>query len=547
MIETVRTFTALAEEFVELYLRHHPVEATRAGIHDYDRLLPNDTAEGLRERSVWLQDLEHRLVASVPWQELPVEHRADYGILRARLSALRADLDEVKIYAKNPVLYPETALHSVFLLLARPGTPLEERKEAILERMIAIPDYLAVAKKNLQQVPDQYLNIAADVTLSAPGFVEEVCRTLLKNFPGEGERIEHAGSRARKGFLQYQQFIDQDLEAKIGGTFAIGERWMNYKLEREHLLALDCKKLDALGREQVTKVTAELEAEARRVDPSKTWKQQLEAAKDRHPEPLRLREAYVAELERARAFVQDMRIAPIGGEPPLVILDTPVFERATQPLATYLPPAPFDASPAGCLCVTPADPARRKDEQQQQIEAHHNAAISLVCVHEGYPGHHLQFGQSFKNGSRLRRLSRSPVTAQGWALYCEELMAEAGFFTDPIGRLYQLRDLLWRACRVVVDAGLHTGNMGFMQAVDYLVTTALIPRVNAVLEVRRYTLRPTEPMSAMIGKLELVALRDETRQRLGERFNLHEFHAAVLASGPIPTALLREELKLRMP
>jgi len=307
MLETVKTFSALSEEFVELFLRYHPVEATRAGIHDYDHVLPNDTAEGIKDRSTWLKDLEHRLVASVPWQELPVEQRVDYALLRARIAALRADLDEIKVHARNPVLYPETALHGIFLLLARSGAPLEERKEAILDRMLAVPDYLQAARKNLVEVPEQYLGIAADVTLSGPGFVDEVCRTLLRSFPGEGERIEHAGSRARQGFLQYQQFVDQDLDRRVGGTFAIGERWMNYKLEREHLLDLDCRRLDALGREQVAAAQQALDAEAKRLDPSKSWKQLIEEGRGRHPEPLRLRDAYTAEIERARRFVQEKR------------------------------------------------------------------------------------------------------------------------------------------------------------------------------------------------------------------------------------------------
>ena len=118
MLETVKTFTALSEEFVELYMRHHPVQATLAGIHDYDERLPDDSPNGIRERITWLRDLEQRLVASVPWQELPIEQRVDFGLLRSRLGAMRADLEEVKIQARNPALYPETALTGIFLLMA---------------------------------------------------------------------------------------------------------------------------------------------------------------------------------------------------------------------------------------------------------------------------------------------------------------------------------------------------------------------------------------------------------------------------------------------
>ncbi|TMQ64162.1 MAG: DUF885 domain-containing protein [Candidatus Eisenbacteria bacterium] len=226
--------------------------------------------------------------------------------------------------------------------------------------------------------------------------------------------------------------------------------------------------------------------------------------------------------------------------------DTPVFERSTLPYAAYLPPAPFDEDQTGFFYVTPIDLSRRKEEQEQQLEGHNYAGLPLTVVHEAFPGHHLQLCHANRSGSRLRRLADSNVFAEGWALYCEDLMHEQGFFVDRITRLYQLKDLLWRACRVVIDVGLHTGTMSFMQAVDYLVDQAMLERVNAVIEVKRYTMTPTQPMSYLVGKLELLAIRRDAEQRLGDRFSLAEFHRALLASGTLQPALVREELKARL-
>ena len=542
MLETVKTFSALSEEFVELYMRHHPVQATMAGIHDYDSQLPDDSPGGIQERIVWLRDLEQRLVASVPWQELPVEQKVDYGLLRSKLAAIRADLEEIKMHARNPAIYPEIALTGIFLLMVRNFAPLEERKEAILARLLAVPDYLKAVRPNFEKVPDTYLGIASEVTLSAPAFVDEVTRSLVKSFPGEAERIEHAGAKARVGFLQYQEFVDRDLEAKAGGTFAIGERWMNFKLEREHLLSMDCNALEALGRDHVERARVALEAEARKIDPSRTWRDLVSEAKKRHPEPLRLREAYQAEVARARAFVVERGLAPLPEGETLQVIDTPVFQRAITPYAAYMSPAPFDGDSVGYFFVTPVDATRRKEEQAQQLEGHCYAGIPLTTVHEAYPGHHLQLCHANRASSRLRQLADSNVFAEGWALYCEELMHAQGYYLDPVTRVFQLKDLLWRACRVVIDVGLHTGKLGFMQAVDYLVDQAMLERVNAVIEVKRYTMTPTQPMSYLVGKLQIETLRDEARQRQGDSFDLVAFHARLLKSGTLPLGLVREEL-----
>jgi len=547
MLETIRTFTALSEEFVELFMKHHPVSATEAGIHDYDHLLPDDSPDGLKARAAWLRDLDQRLVASVPWEELPVEPRVDFALLRSRIASLRADLEEIRLPQRYPGVFLDRAFNAVHLLLARSFAPLDERKEAVVARLMAIPDYLESVKPNLTQVPPEFLAASLASAAAGPTFVDEVVRTLLKQFPGEAERLEHAGNRARSGFLRFHDWMERELKPKTAGTFAIGERWMNYKLERESLVPYTCAELERVGHEHVARAQRLLEEEARRHDPRRSWRELIDDGRRRVPEPHWLRDAYVAEMDRARRFVIERRIAPIPAGERLEILDTPVFERALLPYAAYQAPAPFDADAAGVLYVTPIDIRRSKDEQAAQLAAHCTPALPIIALHEGYPGHHLQLGHANRSGSRLRRIVHSDVFAEGWALYCEELMWEQGYFTaDPLTRLFQLRDLLFRACRVVLDASLHSGRMTPPQAVDYLVEQAMLDRTLAASEVSRYCTTPTQPMSYLVGKLQILELRSEAQQKLGARFLLHDFHAALLASGTIPPALVREELWPRL-
>ncbi len=539
--ETTRSFGALAEEYVECAMRFDPVDATEMGLHDYDDRLPDPGADGVAAQAAWLRDLEQRVTAGVTWEDLPPDQRVDYALLRSRIATRRADLEEIAGPRRDPVRYPETALRGVFLLMARAFAPLEERKEAVLARLMAIPGYLEAAIPQLDRVPAEFVGVAAEVNASGPLFVNEVVRALVAQFPGETERIEHAGSRARQGFDRYQSFLEQELPRRARGSFALGERWMNYKLEREHLLEWDCAALEAFGRDQIALARARLEREAARLDPGRSWREQIAAARNRCPEPLRVREAYEAEIERARRFVEARRIAPVP-TCPLEVVDTPVFWRPTVPLGAYLPPGPFDVEPTGTFFVTPVDTARRPEEQQQQLAGHCYAALGITALHVAWPGHHLQLCHALQGHSRLRQLAQSPVFVEGWALYAEELMGEAGFLVDQASRLWQLRDELWRACRVVLDVALHTGRMSVAEAVAFLVEQALIERVNAETEVRRYLLTPTEPMSGVVGLAGLRTLRDEARRRMGDRYDAYTFHTALLAVGTLPLPLVREEL-----
>ncbi len=547
MLETIRTFTALSEEFVELFMKHHPVAATEAGIHDYDSLMPDDTPEGQKARAVWLRDLDQRLVASVPWDELPLEPRVDFALLRSRIAALKAELEEIKVGQRNPSLYLDRAFHAVHLLLARSFAPLDERKEAAVARLIAIPEYLDAVKPNLQIVPPELLESSLELAAHGPVFVDDVVRLLLRQFPGEAERLEHAGNRARAGFLRFHDWMEKELKPRAAGTFAIGERWINYKLEREHMLPYNCTELERVGREHVAHAQVLLEDEALRHDAKRSWRELIAQGRQRTPETNWLREAYVAELDRAKRFVAGRRIAPLPPGDRLEVLDTPVFERTLRPYAVYQAPAPFDSDPSGVFYVTPVDIRRSREEQAAQLAEHCTPALPIVALHEGYPGHHLQLSHANRAATRLRRIVHSDVFAEGWALYCEELMWEQGYFTaDPLTRLFQLRDLLFRACRVVVDMALHSGRMTPGQAADYLVDEVLLDADLARREVKRYCMTPTQPSSYLVGKLQILELRAEAQRKLGGRFNLHDFHAALLASGTIPLALVREELWPRL-
>jgi uncharacterized protein (DUF885 family) len=132
----------------------------------------------------------------------------------------------------------------------------------------------------------------------------------------------------------------------------------------------------------------------------------------------------------------------------------------------------------------------------------------------------------------------SSLFAEGWALYCEQMMGEQGYYADPRTRLFQLKDMLWRGARVVIDASLHTGQMTFDEAVNLLVDEAKLARSQAEGEVRRYTMTPTQPMTYAMGKHAILELRKEHA-----KLPLREFHDKVLSHGTIPLALVKRAME----
>jgi len=537
------TLSALSEEFVEIVCRRDPVAATAMGIHDYDDRFPDDSPAGFDERQTWLRDLSARL-DQVDAAKLPHAQQVDHTLLRSRIDAMRFHLESLPALSRNPVRFTETAMRGMFLLLERPFAPLDERKELLLSRMLAVPDYLEGARASVDGVPPLFADLAREANLTGPAYVDDVARVLVRHFPAEAERIEHAAGRARVGFSRYQDFIERELPKRARGSHAIGEDALNELLRREYLLDTDAASIEALGVEHVAKTREMLATEAARIDAFRDWPTQIADAKQRHPAAQRVREAYAREVERAKRFVTDKKIAPIP-DGPVQVIDTPVFERMFVPYASYLSPGPFDHDQTGVFYVTPVDLSGTREEQSEQLAGHCTASISLVVLHETWPGHHLQWQVAHHASSRLRQLASNLCFVEGWALYCEEMMWEQGFFPEPSTRLIQLRDLLFRACRCVIDVRLQSGRMTFDQAVEYLVKEAMIEPVNAVREVRRYVLAPAQPLSFLVGKLELLRIRDEARARFGDRFNLYDFHSGLLGGGALPLRLVRAEMEER--
>jgi uncharacterized protein (DUF885 family) len=217
--------------------------------------------------------------------------------------------------------------------------------------------------------------------------------------------------------------------------------------------------------------------------------------------------------------------------------------RGTIPYAAYMMPGPLEKMQQGVFLVTPVDPQSSKREQEEKLKGHYYGKLPVTALHEAYPGHHLQLVYANSVGSLPRKLGAllSSLFVEGWAFYCEELMEQLGYIDQPLQRLARLSDQLWRAARIILDVSLHTRRMNVEEGIDFLVEKAGLERSNAQAEVRRYTASPTQPMSYLIGKLEIVKLIDEYKKRHPQA-SLQEVHDAVLSCGSLPPRLMRERL-----
>jgi uncharacterized protein (DUF885 family) len=171
--------------------------------------------------------------------------------------------------------------------------------------------------------------------------------------------------------------------------------------------------------------------------------------------------------------------------------------------------------------------------------------LEALTLHEAVPGHHLQgsIAREMKNVPEFRTKTYISAFGEGWGLYSEYLGIEAGFYQDPYSDFGRLTYEMWRACRLVVDTGMHAKGWTRERAMDYLASNTALSLHNVRTEIDRYISWPAQALSYKLGELAIKRLRNEAEQTLGENFDLREFHDKVLENGSMPLSMLETVIR----
>lgn len=529
-----------AEAYVALLVETSPETATALGLHGRDTELDARSAAGFEKALAAEEKMLADLRARITSPTLSRQGRTDLAIL---VSALSVDVRlkrETRPLERLPELYT-SPLSALFLMMARDYAPAEQRAQAALSRVEKIPAVVAEAKRNLKAPPIVWTRVGIEAAGGAAGFLDELEAFLRGALPSEQERVAASVAAAKSAYADYRVFLEREVLPRSTGDFAAGPALFSFLLRENYFVDEDADALAAMGERVLSQTEAKMNELARRIDPrAKSWHEVVERVKGNHPTAQALLPSYRREVARARDFLvaRDVVTFPVGDD--CEVIETPEFLRGTL-TAAYDQPPPFDETTKGFFFVTPVDPQLPADKQEGLLREHDHGDQVDTAVHEVYPGHHLQLSIARRHPSLVRRVTGPSIFAEGWALYSEELMAELGYYTDE-ERLMQLEWTLVRAARVVIDVGLHTRGMTYEQAVEMLVGRIKLERALAESEVKRYTSTPTQPLSYLVGREAIFAMRERYKAREGERFTLKRFHDEVLSHGTIAPGLLAAEI-----
>jgi uncharacterized protein (DUF885 family) len=535
----VGTFREIERSYFDLRWHLDPVGATQAGVKTYDshygRFSPAALAPHLAALKALAAALEETAVAGL---EEEVDRTALLNEIRVTLRRFERERPQ----ATNPGFWLAHVLNGLhFLLVRRDRTPAE-KAVALTGRLEDVPALLDDARATLLAPVRVFVDTALRVHTGGLALVREIGAALADLAPPAAARLAAAADGAAAALEAFARDLERWRET-ASEHFALGDDDFNFHLHYEHALRDTAPELWRYGLHLKEELEADLGRRAARLDHAKRWPDVADRLRADHPPATGLVAAYATEMARARDFVAARGLAPIP-DAPLDVVPTPAFMRPIIPFAAYDSPGPYSGDRTGWFYVTLPDPQLPAGAQERMLRDHCRHELAITALHEGYPGHHLQLVHAQTQPSETRKNVWTPLTVEGWALYCEDMMGEEGFYRSEEEQFFQRVHLLWRAVRVLLDVGLHTRGMTFEQAVDYLVAELHVDRANAEGEVRRYCAEPAQPLCYAVGRRELLRLRAEFRAARGAGSSLREFHDALLAYGSLPVALIRWGLGL---
>jgi uncharacterized protein (DUF885 family) len=548
---------ALAAAYWDARLAADPLEATEIGDRRFDDRLP-DLTPAARDREIEQRRALRARVEAVPPAALSPTDRVTRGLLLGEIDADLArescQLDDWAIDARDglqvaflrlPELQPVRTPAEGRALVARwqkMGATIDQ-ETANLRRGLGAGKVTtrAEAERVLGQLDDLLAKPDADWPLHAPAAAPHPDWPAAERAAYARDIEASISTSTRPAFTRQRDMLRAELlprardEAHAGISNVPDGAACYARLIKVHTsLELPAEEIHRIGLEELARIRAEMERLGRealgtgslpeirrrlRGDPAlyfKTRDEIEEAARHTLARAVAAEPRFLGKVPRTHVEVKRIE----------------AFEERDAPIAYYRPAA-VDGSRPGTYYVNTYDPTTRP---RFEIEA--------LAFHESVPGHHIQISlaQELTGLPEFRKHLGVTAFVEGWGLYSEGLADELGLYSGPRERLGRLSFAAWRACRLVVDTGVHALGWSRSRAIAFMEENAVLASNNVVNEVDRYIAWPAQALAYKIGEREIRRLRAEAEQRLGPRFDLRAFHDALLGSGAVSLPVLREQI-----
>ncbi|MEP7367136.1 MAG: DUF885 domain-containing protein [Acidobacteriota bacterium] len=554
-------FSGMLQEFVSTTLSFSPVAATAAGYHAHndiplDDQLDSFSAESVRKQLDFYEGFEKRLDAKAEAGGLSAQEQADYELMRDQCRLARFELGVQQRYKHDPTLYVELAGNAIFTPLVLEYGPLDQRYQHIAMRLQQVPRLLAEARNNLVDSPELALQVAIQENDGNHDLI--VGRLRDGAPPSERGAYERGAGEALKSIESFTEFLQKELSQKksdwrlgpanYGTKFAaamgISRPPVQVLAEAEAELERTRARMHELARPLYGKLLPGRTAPA---NPDALTREVLTKIAERHA----TRETYFSDarrdLDEVRAFVAQRGFVELPKHDNLTVVPTPEFMRGIYSVGGFNAAPALEPKLGAFYWLTPISETWDDARVESKLREYNYYGLKILTIHEAIPGHYLQFEFANQVEPQWRRLLRAVYSngpyVEGWAVYATQLMLDQGYLADdPAFALTFSKQMLRVISNTILDIRFHTTGMNDEQAMDLMVNKTFQEQEEAVGKLQRAKLSSAQLPTYFVGWREWLRTREAEQKRLGNGFNLADFHRRALLSGAVTMPSLRKVL-----
>jgi uncharacterized protein (DUF885 family) len=549
------SFQKIAHDYVEQYLKANPEQATELGDHRFDGELTDYSAEA-RAKDLAVQKEFRDKLNAIDGSQLTGANNIDFRILKENIDYEIFRAEELKEPEWNPLVYMQSLANSLYLLVARDFAPAEKRIPSLRQRMEKIPGVIAQAKANLQHPPRIHTETAIEQTQGAINLVRTELAPLLDQAPQMKKDLAPLQDKTAAALEDYKKWLQNDLLTRSDGDFRLGAD--KYRKKLHFALASDLPMEEILKRaktdlEQTQTAIYETALPLYKkyfpnadqqsfADKHKVTAAVLDKLAEQHPNDGTVVDYAKKVVTEATDFVKRHDVVSVPNMP-LDVIAMPEFKRGVA-IAYCDAPGPLEKNGKTLFAVAPTPKDWSRERKESFFREYNNYMIRDLTVHEAMPGHFLQLARSneFRAPTLVRAIFQSGPFIEGWAVYCEQVMAEQGY-GGPEVKMQQLKMRLRAICNAILDQSIHAGNMSEKEAMDLMTKEAYQQEGEAVAKWKRARLTSAQLSTYFVGATEHLDLRAAEQKKLGDQFNLKKYNDQVISYGSPPVKYVREILQ----
>ncbi|HWF86687.1 MAG TPA: DUF885 domain-containing protein [Vicinamibacterales bacterium] len=538
--QTTSPFASLVDDYLDRFAQYHPSIAAGNGIHSHDGQLEDFSAGSIAAEVTWLRATRGRLDA-LDAARLAPDERVDHRILQGIIDGWLLDLETVKTWTRNPMIYASAVSDGAHNLMTMESSPAADRMKQAATKLRAAPALLASARANVHNPPRVFVERAAVMFRGAADLLAHdlpLAFAEVKDSTLQSELRVSAGT-ARQAIEKYATELETTTLKSAGGNYAIGTANVEARYRAEELIDTPAAQLLAIGGRELMNLQHQFTEAAARVDPTRSaldvWRDVL----NDHPKRGEVVPAAQRIVDELLAFIRERRLVDLPPGERVVVAAAPVYDLG---LASMHSSPPLELHPVKSFYyITDAQADWSAERQNVWLQKFNYATLADITAHEVAPGHYVHSLFMRRTPGKIRRIwiglnpFPQPSSGQdGWAHYAEQLVADEGFKKDdPRYRLAQTSEALTRVCRLIVGLRLHSGEWSIERAAQLFEQEAHLPSQAARQEAVRGTYDPTYG-GYFLGKMAALKLRRDYQAARGAAFSLREFHERVMTDGIAP-------------